>query len=69
LSNHQNNYERSNVDDNATKSFNILASSLNVLYNYFDGQNKIIFKFVPRILQRNCSFRVYMIHDKLYKCT
>jgi len=32
---HQNKYvERLSVDDNAAKSFNILATSLNVLYNY-----------------------------------
>jgi len=27
---------------NATKSFNILANSLSVLNNYFDGPNKMI---------------------------
>jgi len=32
--NHQNNYvKRLNVDDNAAKSFNILAISLNILHN------------------------------------
>jgi len=44
---HQNNYvKRLNIDDNAAKNFNILATSLNVLHNYFDGPNKIIFRFV-----------------------
>jgi len=34
LLDHQNNYGgRSNVDDNAAKSFNLLATSLNVLHN------------------------------------
>jgi len=41
LLNHQNNYvERLRIGG---KSFNILAS-LNVLHNFFDGPNKIIFK-------------------------
>jgi len=31
------------MDDNAAKSFNILTFSLSILYNYFDGANKIIF--------------------------
>jgi len=45
LLDHQNNYvERLNVDD---KSFKVLkAISLNVLHNYFDGPNKIIFRSV-----------------------
>jgi len=42
---HQNNYMKlyRSVDDNAGKNFNILAISLNILFNYFDGPNKIIF--------------------------
>jgi len=28
------------------KSFNILATSLNVRHNYFDDSNKIIFRYV-----------------------
>jgi len=44
LLDHQNTYvDRLNIDDNATKSFNILATNLNVLYNYFDDLNKIMF--------------------------
>jgi len=43
---HQNNIERLNIDDNAAKSYNILAISWNVLHNYFDGSNKIICKTV-----------------------
>jgi len=44
---HQNNYvERLSIDDNGVKSFNVLATSLSVLHNYFDGPNKIIFKSV-----------------------
>jgi len=43
----QNNYvERSSVDDNVAKSFNILATNLNILHNYFDSLNKIIFRSV-----------------------
>jgi len=44
---HQNNYvERLNVDGDAAKVFNILATNLNVLHNYFVGLNKIIFRSV-----------------------
>jgi len=47
LLNHQNNdVERLNIFDDVTKCFNILATSLNVLYNHFDGPNKIIFRSV-----------------------
>jgi len=47
LLNHQNNYvERLNINDKAVKSFNILATNLNVLHNYFDNPNKIIFESV-----------------------
>jgi len=38
--------ERLSIDDNAAKSFNILAISLSVLHNYFNGPNKIILKSV-----------------------
>jgi len=39
----QNNYAKHlNVDDiEKIKSFNILATSLNILYNYFDIQTKL----------------------------
>jgi len=44
---HRNNYvECLGVDDNAAKSFNILATNLSVLFNYFDSLNNIIFRFV-----------------------
>jgi len=47
LFDHQNNYvERLNVDYKVAKSFNILAISLNVLRNYFDDSNTIIFRSV-----------------------
>jgi len=47
LLDHQNNYvERLSVDNNAAKNFNILVTSLNVLHNYFDDLNKIIFRSV-----------------------
>jgi len=38
--------ERLWVDNSAVKSFNILAISLNVLYNYFNGSTKIIFRSI-----------------------
>jgi len=44
LLDHQNNYVKS-FDDNATKSFDILAINLSVLYN-FDDPTKFIFRFV-----------------------
>jgi len=44
---HQNYYvERFNVNNDAVKIFNILTTSLNILHNYFDDLNKIIFKSV-----------------------
>jgi len=44
LSDDQNNYvERLNIDDNAAKSSNILATSLTVLHNYFNDPNENIF--------------------------
>jgi len=42
LFNHQNYIECLNVDDKVVKNFNILATNLNVVHNYFDGPNKII---------------------------
>jgi len=43
LLNHQNNYvERLSIDDYAAESFNISATSLNVLRDYSDGPNTII---------------------------
>jgi len=39
---HQNNdVECLSVDDNVTNSFNILATSLIILHNYFDGPTKL----------------------------
>jgi len=38
--------QRLSVDDNAAKSFNILATSLSTLHNYFDGPNKITFRSI-----------------------
>jgi len=37
--------ERSSIINNA-KSFDILTTNLSVLHNYFNGPNKIIFRFV-----------------------
>jgi len=37
---------QNNVDNSAAKNFNILATSLNVLLNYFDSLSKIIFRSV-----------------------
>jgi len=46
LLDYQNNcVKRLSIDENE-KSFDILTISLNVLCNYFDGPNKIIFRFV-----------------------
>jgi len=33
-------------NDNVTKIFNVLAIDMNILHNYFDGPNKIIFRFI-----------------------
>jgi len=44
LLDHNNHVERLSVDDSA-KSFNILATNLSVLHNYFDG-HKIIFRSI-----------------------
>jgi len=41
----QNSYvERLSINDNAVKNFNTLAISVNVLHNYFNSSNKIIFR-------------------------
>jgi len=54
---HRSNYvKRLNVDDKAAKNFNILAINLNVLNNYFDGSNEIIFYTERTILLRNLKF-------------
>jgi len=56
----QNNYvERLSVDDNDAKNFNILATSLNVLHNYFNDPNEIIFRSVCKFLDisaKLCGF-------------
>jgi len=38
--------KRLNVDDKTTKNFNILAISMNYIYNHFDGLNNIIYRSV-----------------------
>jgi len=44
---HQNNYvECLNVDDNAAKNLNILATSLNILHNYFDDKQNYFQMYV-----------------------
>jgi len=44
LLDHQSNYvKRLNIDNKTAKNINILAINLNVLNNYFDGSNEIIF--------------------------
>jgi len=41
---HQNNFtEILKVMSNAAKSFDILATSLSVLHNYFDSSTKLLF--------------------------
>jgi len=48
--NHQNNdVDRLSIDDNAAKSFNILAPSLNI-YNYFDDLAKFLDYFSKIVL-------------------
>jgi len=48
------------------RNFDILAISLSVLRNYFDGPNKIIFRFVNKFLDisANQFFHIWnrMIH-------
>jgi len=44
LLHYQNNYVECLNIDKIAKSFNILATSWNVLHNYFDDLNKIIFR-------------------------
>jgi len=46
LLDYQNNYVKRMSDDNAAKSFNILVTSLSILYNYFDDPNRFIFRAV-----------------------
>ena len=42
ISDHQSNYVgRSSIMSNAVKKFDILATSLSVLHNYFDGLTKL----------------------------
>jgi len=45
--------ERLNVDDNAAKSFDILATSLNVLRNYFDFRIVFSMQYFAYIMQYN----------------
>jgi len=46
---------------NAAKNFDILATSLNVLHNYFEYFNEIIFKSVSKFLDTSTKpfFSVY----------
>jgi len=64
LLDHQNNYiGRSIIEDTVAKSFNILSNNLNVLHNYFDSANKIIFRSVSKFL--NISTKLFFP----YVCT
>ena len=64
---HKNNYiEHLNIDDIAVKNFNILATSLNILHNYF-GSNKIIFKSVTKFL--DASAKLFFLYEILYNIT
>jgi len=38
----ENNVEYLNINNNAAKSFNILATDLNILHNYFDSPIKLL---------------------------
>jgi len=53
------------------KSFNILATNLSVLYNYFDGPNKIILdlyfsKIVFSVIIRILMYLYNYIHIRTY---
>jgi len=60
----QNNYvgNHSRMTSDAAKNFNILATSLNVLHNYFNSLIKLFsdpyLELNFQILQQNCFFRV-----------
>jgi len=50
---------------NAAKYFNILATSLSVLHNYFHDSNKIIFRYISNnklnfYIRQSHSSRVYI---------
>jgi len=65
---HKNNYiEHLNIDDIAVKNFNILETSLNILHNYFDGPNKIIFKSVTKFL--DASAKLFFLYEILCNIT
>jgi len=58
---------------NAAKSFDILATSLNVLHNYFEYFNKIIFKSVSKFLDTLTKpfflcIRVHVFLQLSYNC-
>jgi len=62
--NHQNNYvERLNIFDDVAKCFNVLAIGLCAPHNYFDGPNKIVFRFVSKFL--NTSAKPFFPYAKL----
>jgi len=45
---------------NTAKHFDIRAINLNVLRNYFDGPNKIIFRFVNKFLDISANRFFYI---------
>jgi len=47
--------------DNAAKSLDILATNLNVLHNYFDGSNKVIFRSVSSYFRLNHFVSIILI--------
>jgi len=48
---------------NAAKNFGILTISLNVLHNYFDGPNKMIFRSISRSIFRYLNKTVLSVED------
>jgi len=48
---------RSSIISNVVKNFDVLAISLSILHNYFDGSNRIIFKSV--------SSRIFRYFNKI----
>jgi len=65
---HQNNYvECLNIFDSAAKCFDILATNLNILHNYFDDANRIIFRSVSSQIFRYFNKPFFLCNYFFYK--
>jgi len=51
---------------NAANNFNILATSLNVLHNYFDSPNKIIFRYLIKF--SDTSAKLFFLYNIFNFC-